>query len=117
MVCSPRPVLIQGRGASASPVFPGFFDDPLPDSFFVPLIEGLIRAFDTGEDSRCSGHDYRQVLEIAIAFKQSAARNHQRLALPLADRSLRLLPHPYRLRGGDLAGWQSIGYTGPPPVI
>jgi len=36
--------------------------------------------------------------------------------LSQADRSLRLLPHPYRLRGGDIAGWQSIGYTGPPPV-
>ena len=115
-ICPPRPVLIQGKGATASPVFPGFFDDPPPTDFFVPLIEDLMRAFDTGEDSRCSGHDYRQVLEIAIAVKQSAAHNHQRIALPLSDRSLRLLPHPYRLRGGDQAGWQSIGYTGPPPV-
>ncbi|MBI2503217.1 MAG: Gfo/Idh/MocA family oxidoreductase [Candidatus Latescibacteria bacterium] len=115
-ICHPRPVLVQGKGTSSTPVFPDFLDEPPPQDFFIPLIEDLMRAFDTGEDSRCSGHDYRQVLEIAIALKQSAYRKHQRIALPLADRSLRLFPHPYRLRGGDLAGWESIGYTGPPQV-
>ena len=29
---------------------------------------------------------------------------------------LKIYPHPYRLKGGDVAGWQSIGYTGPPSV-
>ena len=36
--------------------------------------------------------------------------------LPLADRSLKIYPHDYRLRGGDVAGWGSIGYDGPPQV-
>lgn len=116
-ICYPQPVLVQGKGASSTPVFPDFFNDPLSENFFIPLIEDLMRAFDTGEDSRCSGHDYLKALEIAIAIKQSAHRDHQRVSLPLEDRSLRLFPHPYRLHGGDQAGWQSIGYTGPPQVI
>ena len=37
-------------------------------------------------------------------------------APPLPERAHRLLPHPYRLFGGDVAGWQSIGYSGPPQV-
>jgi len=77
IVCKlPPPSPGPGPGALASPVFPDFFKDPLPENFFVPLIEDLMRAFDTGEDSRCSRRDYRQVLEIAIARKQSVARNH-----------------------------------------
>jgi hypothetical protein len=64
----------------------------------------------------CSGHDYRQALEIAIALKQSSQQNHERIGLPLADRSLRVFPHPYRLTGGDVAGWESIGYAGPPEL-
>jgi hypothetical protein len=75
-----------------------------------------MRAFDTSEEAVCSGHDYRQALEIAIALKQSAQQDHRRISVPLEDRSLRILPHPYRLRGGDVAGWESIGYTGPPGV-
>ena len=70
----------------------------------------------TGEEPLSSGEDYRRALETAIAFKLSAASGHQRVELPLEDRSHRLLPHPYRLFGGDVAGWQSIGYSGPPQV-
>ena len=73
-----------------------------------------MRACDTGQDVLDSGHGYRQALEIAIALKQSAENGHRRTALPLEDRSLRVVPHPYRLLGGDVAGWESIGYTGPP---
>ena len=29
---------------------------------------------------------------------------------------MRIFPHPYRLQGGDVAGWESIGYTGPPQL-
>jgi hypothetical protein len=58
----------------------------------------------------------RQSLEIAIALKLSADSGHQRISLPLEDRSLKLLPHPYRLLGGDVAGYESIGYPGPPSL-
>ena len=62
-----------------------------------------MRAVDTGEDAVCSGHDYRQALEIAIALKQSAHHGHGRISLPLEDRSLKIYPHPYRLKA---AMWQ-----------
>ena len=110
----PKPVLIQGNGAASTPVYPDFLDTPSPDEFFTRRIEWLMQAFDTGQDVLDSGHGYRQALEIAIALKQSAESGHRRIALPLKDRSLRIVPHPYRLLGGDVAGWESIGYTGPP---
>lgn len=116
---NPRPVLIQGKGASSTPVFPDFLDEE-PRSFFrffELTIERLLKAFDTGEEPASSGHDFRQSLEIAIAIKQSAQDGHRRIALPLEDRSLRLYPHPYRLSGGDVAGWKSIGYEGPPGLV
>ncbi len=111
----PRPVLIQGTGARSGPVFPEFLDEQ-PDDFFSGSILRLLKALDTGEEPLSSGDDYRKALETAIAFKLSAADGHRRVSLPLPDRSHRLLPHPYRLYGGDVAGWQSIGYPGPPRV-
>ena len=114
-ITGPRPVLIQGSGAAATPVFPDFLEAPRK-STFVYTIERLMHAFDAGGGARCSGHDYRQALEIAIALNESAQCDHQRIALPLEDRSMRIFPHPYRLQGGDVAGWESIGYTGPPQL-
>jgi len=113
----PMPVLIQGKGARSTPVHPEFLDAPQPESFFVPTIERLMRAFDTGEEPLSSGDDFRHSLETAIAIKLSSLRNHERVALPLEDRSLRLYPYPYRYRGGDEAGWAGGGYKGPPEVI
>ena len=114
-ISGPRPVLIQGSGAVATPVFPDFLEAPRKGTF-VYTIERLMHAFDAGAAARCSGHDYRQALEIAIALNESAQCDHQRIALPLEDRSMRIFPHPYRLQGGDVAGWESIGYTGPPQL-
>ena len=108
-------MLIQGSAAASTPVFPEFLEVPRKGAFDY-TIERLLRAFDTGEEAKCSGYDYRQALEIAIALNESAQRDHQRIALPLEDRSLRIFPHPYRLKGGDVAGWESIGYTGPPQL-
>jgi predicted dehydrogenase len=51
-----------------------------------------------------SGHDLRQSLEVAIACKLSAKQGGGAVALPLADRSLALLPRPYRWLGGDATG-------------
>ena len=108
------PVFIQGSGAASAPVYPAFLDTPSPDDFFTRRIEWLMEAFDTGQDVLESGHGYRQALEVAIALKQSAQCGHRRTSVPLKDRSLRIVPHPYRLLGGDVAGWESIGYRGPP---
>ena len=111
-----RPVLIKGSGAMSSPVFPEFLEEPW-GGLFVERIEQIIRATETGSEVLSSGDDFRHALEIAIAIKLSANNGHERVTLPLEDRSLRLYPHPYRLLGGDVAGWQSIGYAGPPEVI
>ena len=112
------PVLVQGKGAASTPVFPEFLDTAWTGSTrFDERVKALIRAFETGEDPQSSGYDYRQSLEIAIALKLSAKDGHRRVSLPLDVRSLRLYPHPYRHTGGDVAGWKSIGYAGPPDVV
>jgi hypothetical protein len=113
---SPRSVLIQGAGPSSTPVYPDWLTAGVSKEFFTLVVERLMRALDTGGEAVCSGHDYRQALEIAVALKQSAQRGHERVSLPLKDRSLKIFPHPYRLKGGDVAGYASIGYTGPPDL-
>ncbi len=111
----PTPVLIQGKGATSTPVFPEFLHQPLPEDYsFAYTIERLVRAHQTGEEPYSSGEDYLKSLETAIALVRSACNGHERVSLPLEDRSLKLYPHPYRLHGGDVAGWGSIGYKGPP---
>ena len=112
---SPQPVMLQGTGPGSQPGRPAFLDSPQRD-YFTSLIERLMTAFDTGSEILGSGRGYQQALEIVVAMRLSARRDHERVLLPVADRSLRVVPHPYRLRGGDLAGWESIGYSGPPSV-
>ena len=107
-------VYIVGTGGSATPVLPDFGEGERRRSM-GPMLQRLLDAVDTGAtEVSCSGHDYRQALEIAIAFKLSAAHGSQRVRLPLEDRSHKILPHPYRRLGGDVAGYESIGYDGPP---
>lgn len=111
----PENVYLVGTGAQTTPVRPAFLDPERPGRSMAPMLQRLLDAVDSGApEVPCSGHDYRQALEIAIAFKLSAADGHRRVALPLADRSHRIYPHPYRMRGGDVAGYESIGYPGPP---
>jgi predicted dehydrogenase len=111
----PRPVLVRGAGALSTPVYPEFFQRPF-ETLFGPAIKRLMRAFDTGEEALCSGHDYRQALEIAIALKLSDKRGHERVYLPLEDRSIRIFPAPWRWKGGDAVGWEAGNYPGPPGI-
>ena len=114
---SPRPVLVRGTGPAAAPMYPEFLQQERPRRSMDSRVAGLVQALDEGLDEvPCSGHDYRQALEIALALKQSASQNHRRVYLPLEDRNRRIYPHPYRLQGGDVAGYESIGYAGPPAV-
>jgi predicted dehydrogenase len=114
---SPQPVLLHGKGVRRGPVFPDFLQQPpAANVMFNGRIEALMHAFDTGEEPASSGADYRHALEVAIALVRSAADGHRRIELPLKDRSLRLFPALYREKGGDIAGWQSIGYAGPPDL-
>ena len=82
-----------------------FFADSTPDHWITPVVDRLVRVVDSGVLTS-TGHDYRQALEIAIALTLSAHNNHQRVDLPLADRTLKLYPSPYRLHGGDVIGWE-----------
>ena len=109
-----RSVFVRGRGPESTPVFPDFLDTPLPSDYFALRIERLLRAHSTGRDELDNGRGYQQALEIAIALKLSAPRGHERIRLPLEDRSLRLYPWPYRLQGGDVVGWEG---DGSPPRI
>jgi hypothetical protein len=113
-IAGPEPVLVQGLGVRSTPIFPQFFRAP-SERLVPPAVWRLLEAFDTGGEVVCTGHDHRQALEIAIAMKLSASRDHERVHLPLEDRSLRILPQPYRLVGGDVAGWEKIGRE--PPIL
>jgi len=95
---------------------PNYSPFPYPDVLVPPLMEhddylvSSIRSFvksvkEQDEDLlSISGHDLRQALEIAIASKQSALQGNRPVSLPLVDRSLSLLPSPYRWLGGDQTG-------------
>ena len=98
------PVIIQGSGPEAVPIRPDFLDEPVPEHWIDPVVDRLIKAVDTG-DLQCTGHDYRHVLEIAIALTLSAHNDNERVAIPLNDRSHKIYPAPYRLHGGDVTGW------------
>ena len=74
------------------------------DDYLVSSIHSFIKAVRTGSELWVSGHDLRQALEIAIACKQSALLGNKPIKLPLEDRSLALLPRPYRWLGGDATG-------------
>jgi len=52
----------------------------------------LVKCLDEGGQPHCTGEDGRAALELAIALRQSH-RERARIDLPLADRSLRMLPH------------------------
>lgn len=55
-------------------------------------VKDLVRCLDEGGQPHCTGDDGRAALEIAIALRQSH-RERARITLPLADRSLRIVPH------------------------
>ena len=113
-------VLIKGTGTGARPVRPDFLDEPTDDErlggTFLGVVDSLMSAVRDGRPAPCSGHDYRQVLEIAAAIKLSAREGHRRVALPLADRSATVLPMPYRWHGGDVTGWEVINRGEPTPI-
>ena len=59
-----------------------------PRAAGVNVLYDLMNCIETGEDSRCSGEDAREALEIAIAVRESHRRGGGRVDLPLEDRSL-----------------------------
>ena len=58
----------------------------------VNAVRDLVAALETGKKPACSVTDARAALETAIALRESQ-RTGARVSLPLADRSLRIIPH------------------------
>ncbi len=54
----------------------------------VNVLYDLMNCIETGEDSRCTGEDAREALEIALAVRESHRKGGGRVDLPLEDRSL-----------------------------
>jgi len=81
--------------------------------YLTGSIRSFIKAIETGSEPWITGHDLRQALEAAIAAKLSAQLGSVPVTLPLKDRSLSLLPRPYRWIGGDETGrYQSVEEAG-----
>ena len=91
-------------------------DDERLGAKFLGVVGSLMDAVREGRPAPCSGHDYRQVLEVAAAIKLSAREGHRRVALPLTDRSVTVMPMPYRWHGGDVTGWEVINRGEPTPI-
>ena len=72
--------------------------------YLTGSIRSFLAAVEQEGELWISGHDLRQALEVAIAAKHSAQRGSVPVRLPLEDRSLSLLPRPYRWLGGDATG-------------
>ena len=98
---NPQPVLVQGTGATAGPVYPPFLETAAPTTadggfnMFAGTVQRLVDCAkqareerlqgdgggggsgDTMNEPLSSGHDYRQALELAIALKLSAQQGTQ----------------------------------------
>jgi predicted dehydrogenase len=74
------------------------------DKYLGNSIRAFLAAVESGSELAISGDDLRHALEVAVAVKQSALMGNRPVKLPLADRSLSLLPVPYRWLGGDASG-------------
>ena len=72
--------------------------------YLTGALRGLIHSLETGSVLPVSGLDLCMAVEIAIALKESSKRGHVSMRLPLDDRSLTLMPVPYRWLGGDVTG-------------
>ena len=75
----------------------------------VNSVRSFLAAVRTGSQLWSSGHDLRQALEVAIACKLSAQLGNIPVRLPLKDRSLALLPAPWRWAGRDATGIDLTG--------
>lgn len=116
-------IVVNGSAGSVALGADGPVLDPIPTGFptghtrenpFSVRIQRLVQAVESGQDELVSDVGYHRALETVLAIRCSSESGHSRVDLPLKDRSLNIYPHPYRLKGGDVAGWASFGYDGPP---
>ncbi|MBI2951958.1 hypothetical protein HYY27_07685, partial [bacterium] len=80
---------------------------PYPDLFAPDIypgitggIQSLIACIEGGGEPLCSGDDMRKALEIAVALRESHRRGRVPVRLPIEDRTLKIIPSPYRWLGG-----------------
>ncbi len=59
-------------------------------------VQSMVEALQNDIEPRSSGENGRKVLEIAIALRESHRQGHVPVKLPLADRSLKIVPHEGR---------------------
>lgn len=78
---------------------PGRRQDPARHVFPRPIttetanvrtLRDIVQCLETGGEPRCNGEAARQALEVAIAIRESHRRGGVRVALPVADRTLRI---------------------------
>ena len=102
--------LLIGKGQKAKDVTSGVVGSSLIKLryTFIPVIDKLVRAHADGGGVRPNAEDMGFALEVAVGMKQSAAAGHQRVSLPIKDRSAAIHLHPYRALGGDIAGYGSL---------
>ena len=101
------PEIFHGRDENGQRrrIDPSYESYPWPEfGYLMTSIRSFMAAVETGAELWVSGHDLRQALEVAIAAKFSALQGNVPVRLPLEDRSLSLLPSPYRWLGGDVTG-------------
>ncbi len=67
---------------------------PLParmQGMGLTILEDIVAAIETGQKPRCAGEDGLAALEVAIALRESHRRGGARVALPVEDRSLKII--------------------------
>ena len=77
--------------------------------------QSMIDALEKDIEPRANGENARDVLELAIAMRESERRGHQPVTLPLEDRSLQILPaavacttrRKSSVRNGTRSSWRA----------
>ncbi|MBM3933550.1 MAG: Gfo/Idh/MocA family oxidoreductase [SAR202 cluster bacterium] len=67
-----------------------------PGDRLMGCVQSIVDAVEKGVEPRCPGYIHRKSLEISIAMRESARRNHSPVRLPLVSRNYRMLPEKYR---------------------
>ncbi len=69
-----------------------------PGNRQIASTQALVDCLEKGVEPRCSGADMARALEISIALRDSHRQGHAPIKLPLEDRSLKIVPLPFRWR-------------------
>ena len=56
----------------------------------LTIIEDIISSIENSHNPKCTGQDGIKALEIAIAIRESFRNGHQKMNLPLKNRSLKI---------------------------